>query len=169
MVESLVNKGEMLWHIIQELRIKVKWRNLHSWHPDWDAYAWPARRLIVLDYSVGRIPRREKCVLAEEVGHIFYPPAGNHIVYHSTRFYDLNAWQRNNLSVLVAKDERQALEWGTSFLIPDNAFWKFAARGPHFWEDWLDHFDVEDWFMMSKFKFMWHKKPFEWTELVIDR
>lgn len=156
----------LLYHIIERLGIILRYENLHAKHHLLDGYAWPARGLIVLDTSLRSNPRQEKCVLAEEIGHCLHPPTASHISYHYAGYRHLGQWERDNLAVLVAKDERLALQWGTSFLIPDKMFWEYARQGPHEWWEWLEHFDVEDWFMRAKFGFMRTKHPFKWRELV---
>ncbi|MGB9804091.1 ImmA/IrrE family metallo-endopeptidase [Desulfofundulus sp.] len=157
---------EDLEGLIFGMGVDVRYKNLHKQHPLLDAYAWPARRLIVLDETLRYPSRHKKCVLAEEIGHMVYPPAGDHILYHTADYYNLDSWQRFDLWRRVAADEREALQWATGFLIPDTAFWDFLKRGPHEWEDWLEYFDVEDWFMGLKFRFIKKRHYSKWTEII---
>ena len=161
-----MNQVLLLQEIAYAHGIEIAYKNLHAKHPQLDGYAWPYQGLIVLDESLQGKLRQEKCVLAEEIGHCLYPPAAGHISYHYAGYRHLSQWERDNLAVLVTKDERLALHWGTSFLIPDKAFWEYAQKGPHEWWEWLEHFDVEDWFMRAKFGFMRTKHPFKWREMI---
>lgn len=162
-----MNKVLLLQEIAYAHDIEITYENLHyTKHPLLEGYAWPAKGMIILDESLRGKATQEKCVLTEEVGHCLYPPVANHIAYHYAGYRQLDCWERDNLAVLVAKDERMALRWGTSFLIPDKVFWEYAQKGPHEWLDWLEYFDVTDWFMRAKFGIMRTKHPFKWRELV---
>ncbi len=157
----------LLWHVAQELCITVRWSDLQSTCPGVYAYVQPFKRLVVLDHSLADKPRRLKCVLAEETGHVLYPPLGDQVVYHLAGAYRmLDSPGRTRLETLVAKDERLALKWATKLLIPDRLFWHFAVQGPHTWDEWLDYFDVEDWFLRAKFEFIFKDKPLEWRRVV---
>ena len=150
--------------------IERRWEDIHSRHPDYDGYAVPGRRLIVLDVSI-RGTRQEKCVLAEEIGHCLYPPAADHTLYHSTKYWGLGQWERSTLRCQVAKDERAALEWASSVLIPDWSFWEFARGGGREWWEWLEHFGVTDWMMRVKVGLVRARmrpqaKRMKWRELV---
>ncbi len=154
-----------LIRLSETMGLCVTHENLHRRHPGLDGYARPARGLIFLDHSI-RGTRQGICVLSEEVGHCLYPPAADHLTYHSREFWQLSQAQRDNLSIMATKDERAALLWATEYVIPDWKFWAFYSRGPHNWWHWLEHFEVEDWFMRTKVGFMRCKHPFKWREMV---
>lgn len=157
--------------MISGLDIGVRYVDLHTRNPFYDGYAWPSRREIGLEWSL-KGTWQEKAVLAEEIGHILYPPFANHRCFHDTRFWKMTQWGKDSLSVAVARDERAALQWATSALIPDRAFWQFAASGPQDWWEWLEEFEVPGWFLEVKFGLVRAKmhedglRPFRWRELV---
>jgi hypothetical protein len=146
------------------MNIKIRYRNLSKIHPEFIAYAEPP--YVYLDPKLDKLPRQKKCILLEEIGHCLYPPRAQHVAYHGAKFRSLTQSSRDNLAVLVAKDEHLALQWGTSILIPDEAFWDFARIGPHELWEWIEHFDVEDWFMRTKIGFMRRKHPFKWRDII---
>lgn len=146
--------------------IKVCYRDIHGSRPDIDGYACTRHGLIYLDWSI-KGTRQAKCVADEEVGHCLNPPIANHITFHSNRYWQLSHDERDNLRVLAAKDERAARKWATGFEIPDRDFWAFAADGPREWRDWLERFEVTDWFMEEKVGFMRVQRHFKWREMVI--
>jgi len=160
-----MNKLLLLNQIAEDQKIRIKYRNLKYKHPQLEGYAWPARKLIVLEKSIKNELRKEICILSEEIGHCIYPPTTSHVVYHIAEYYDMNHWERDKLAHSVAKDERTALGWATSFIIPDVEFWEFA-KTPHEWWEWLEHFYVEDWFMRAKIDFMRTKHPFKWRQII---
>jgi hypothetical protein len=151
------------------LGARVTYSNLHAVHTRLEAYTrFP---VIHLDRSLECRPRQHRCVLAEEVGHICYPPRPGHVAYHVADSWDkLDHAARDNLAVIVAQDERKALQWATGLLIPDSAFWRFAEKGPHRLEDWLEEFDVERWFLEAKIGLLRvsqpPKKRLKWREII---
>ncbi|WP_288959447.1 hypothetical protein [uncultured Aminobacterium sp.] len=119
-----------------------------------------------MDKSLLSRERQHKCVLAEEVGHILYPSPFDSIQYHIAEYWDYDFYQRGYISYRHVKSERAALLWATSFLISDKEFWDFANQGPHEWWEWLEHFDVEDWFMRRKIGFLRTKQRFRWRDAI---
>jgi hypothetical protein len=124
--------------------------------------------VIALDIST-KGTLQEVCVLAEEVGHIMWPPMVDHTLFHFAGYRDAfqDYWQRDNIELAVSRDERHALEWATGFLIPDESFWAYFEQGKHEWQEWLEYFEVEDWFMRYKVNFMRIKHRFKWKDILI--
>ncbi|MEM3486477.1 MAG: hypothetical protein QXI12_12755, partial [Candidatus Methanomethyliaceae archaeon] len=142
--------------------IKVLWEDVHGIvGPDVDGWADTRDGIIHLDLSI-QGTRHGKCVADEEVGHCLYPPMANHLVYHSRRYWRLSHDERDNLRWWAAKDERRARLWATRWEIADEDFWHFFSTGPHDWQEWLERFEVVDWFMDLKVGFMREKQPFKW-------
>lgn len=156
---------DALYRILEQENVRVEYSCLHNKHHLLDAYVWPSKNLIVLDHSLRFRTRQFKCVLAEEVGHILYPPASSGIVYHMLEYWECDSIERSKVAYYHAKNERAALLWATAFLIPDRDFWIFAHEEPRDWYEWLERFDVEDWFMRKKIGFMRAQKPFKWREI----
>lgn len=145
------------------LRAKVTYQDLHARQPQLDAYT--QGRGIVLDTFLNR--RQQRCVLAEELGHVLYPPGHGHVSYHlADSWGEMDYNEKWNLRWWVSKDEQAALRWATALLIPDCLFWEFAEAGPRPWWEWLECFDVEDWFMRWRMEFARQERPFKWRELV---
>ncbi|MDD2297632.1 MAG: hypothetical protein PHX79_07450 [Sphaerochaetaceae bacterium] len=157
---------QTLCQILKTKNIKIIYADLHSKNPQLEAYTVPQKQQIIMDKSLPCRPCQHKCVLAEEVGHVLYPPLVSTTQYHIAEYWDLDFHQRGNISYRNSKSERAALLWATSFIIPDDEFWEFAQEGP--WErwEWLERFDVEDWFMRRKVGIMRTKKRFKWREIV---
>ena len=81
MIRSIDN----LFDLADELGIDYAYDDLHNkQHPNLDGYADASKRLIVMDKSLLEKPRHHKCVLAEEIGHILFPPRPGHVAYHTT-------------------------------------------------------------------------------------
>lgn len=158
-----------LYTIADQLGGIVVYRDLHARHPQLDAYTRPP--VIVIDKSLLRQPRHHRCVLAEEVGHLLYPPRPGHVSYHIAQSWDnLDSPSRENLSVLVAQDERKALQWATRMLIPDPVFWEYVDTGPHEIWEWLEEFEVEKWFFEVKVGLVRAQQPIRlrlrWREIL---
>lgn len=144
---------DILLDIANEHGIEVRYESLFCSQRKLYGYAWPSRKLIVLEVGIMGT-RQEKCVLAEEVGHCLYPPIGDHELYHSEKYYTIDPLQRAGCRSQVAKDERVALRWATDFLISDSTFFAYFDTGPHELWEWCDHFEVEPWFMALKIGYM---------------
>lgn len=78
----------------------------------------------------------------------------------------MNQWDCDNLAVMVAKEENEALLFATSLLIPDKAFWEYFEAGPHEIWEWCEHFQVTEWFMRRKMGFMRTKQRFRWKDAI---
>lgn len=146
---------------------RITYQNLHKQHPNLEGLTKFLDQEIILDTSI-KNTAQELCVTGEEVGHILNPPLVDHRNYHSSQYCDIykTQWERDNIGILVAKDELAALEWATGFIIPDREFWEYATTGQHEWWEWLEHFGVEDWFMRYKVGFMRKKHWFRWKDLI---
>ena len=127
--------------------IKVKYRHLP---PGLLGKANARTKTITLDTRLEPKYRLLKCVLAEEIGHILYPPRPGHVAYHSTNYYHIDHCDRSNIKAIVAQDERKALTWATGVLIPDVEFWRVNRNGVDTVYELAEYFEVEEWFMMLK-------------------
>jgi hypothetical protein len=167
MTELVLIQLEELRDYIEMAGYEIIYRDLHGRHPLLEGFVSLKFKKVFIDISV-RNTRQEKCVLAEELGHVLLPPAVDGALYHFAEYKDVfqTQWERDSLEISVAKDERRALRYGTSILIPDQAFWDYA-KSKHMWYEWYEYFEVEDWFMRAKFEFMQTKQHFKWRDLVI--
>jgi hypothetical protein len=145
---------ENLFILTTKLDIEVGFENLRKIHPDLLGMADASRRKIVLDKSLDKSPRQLKCVLSEEIGHILHPPRPGHIRYHSKQYIDTDHIDRSMIKHIVAQDERKALQWATSFIIPNVEFWRAIDEGINTIYSLVDWFDVEKWFMLLKIGFI---------------
>lgn len=144
------NEGLFVW--ARALDIKVVFINLR---PGLLGKANAARKLIILALSLKDNPRELKCVLAEEIGHILFPPRPGHIRYHSKGFHD-----REDCSMVkhtVAQDERKALDWATSVLLGNVDFARIKSVGAKDVNELADYFDVEPWFMEHRIGYLRRK------------
>jgi len=128
--------------------------NIRRKHPDLYGIADSARKLITLDQSLRNNQRLLKCVLAEEIGHILYPPRPGHLAFHEAGYTYADHNSRSNIKAIVAQDERKALQWATSVLMPDVVFWRVVRDGINSVYDLADWFDVEEWFVSIKIGFI---------------
>ena len=139
---------ESLQELARKLKIIIDYRDLHhEHHLALDGYADSEKKLIVLDISLTDNPRHHKCVLAEEIGHIIFPPRPGHITYHMKGYHKLDHHFRSNIKAIVSQDERKALRWATSLLIPDAGLRTAAKNSMESIDDLAEWFDVEKWFM----------------------
>jgi len=138
---------------INVLVITIKYEDLHSKRPTLDGYADAGNRLIVLDISLRDNPRHHKCVLAEEIGHILFPPRPGHLAYHMQGYYQLDSYDRSSIKAVVSQDERKAIQWATIFLIPDIELDKSIADGKKTIYEFAEIFEVEKWFMLFRLNF----------------
>lgn len=157
---------EDLLRIASLYNIRVIYRNLHVSNPVLEGYAKPLQRLIVLDNSLLGRPTDHICVLAEEIGHIFYPPVYSCVNYHRADFYQKDTLARSEIKYQHSKTERVALVWATGYLIPDEEFWEFAASGPREFVEWLEHFGVAEWLMRWKIGFMKTQTHFKCRNII---
>ena len=145
---------ESLLELTRKLMIIIEYRDLHHEHHfALDGYADAEKKLIVLDVSLKDNPRHHKCVLAEEIGHIIFPPRPGHIAYHMRDYHKLDHHSRSNIKAIVSQDERKALRWATSFLIPDAALRVAAKDSVNSIDELAEWFDVEKWFMIFRLDF----------------
>jgi Zn-dependent peptidase ImmA (M78 family) len=142
-----------LYRVVDEQGIKLDYSSLRQFgggilgmftvHPKVGLF-------ILLDESLLSSPREHRCVLAEEIGHALCPPRQGHIRFHRRRY---NA--ADNDAIIVAQDERKALLWATSFLVPDVDFWRTATKcGLNTVPELAEHFCVTEWFVRAKIGFV---------------
>ena len=145
---------EQLFIFAMGLNIEVKFRNLRKMHPDLLGMADASNRTIALDQTLNQSPRQLRCVFAEEIGHIMFPPRPGHIRYHSKQYIEANHIDRSIIQHTVAQDERKALQWATGFLMPNVEFWQAVEEGANTVISLNDWFDVETWFTHLKIGFI---------------
>ena len=142
-------------------------------NPNYLGKANAATKTITLDVSLKDKPRQLKCVLAEEIGHILYPPGFGHVRYHSQAYWQSNQLDRSKLQYHVAKDERMALDWATGVLISDNQMLSAKKEGINTLPLLAEYFDVEPWIIDLKIGYLRRKGrekgiKYKWTDF-IDR
>lgn len=109
---------------------------------------------ILLDKSLDKPENRRlhKCILAEELGHHFTVPQTNIFkLYGSCSIEYLDKIQQ-------AQDERKALEWASSFLMPNVEFNQAVSNGLQTVWDLAEWFDVTEWFVYRKLDIITSKR-----------
>lgn len=154
-----------LYLIAESLGIKVSHVDLHKTSTGLLGKADALNKKITLDYSLKDCPREHKCVLAEEIGHILYPPQPGHIAYHARGYYDIDNIERSMIKVTVAQDERKALDWATGVLMPNVEFWRAVKEGENTLCKLADWFDVTEWFVRIKIGYIRRKARDEGNKL----
>lgn len=149
----------------RELKIDVRYRNLQKKTPGLLGKANAAINTITLDTSLKLNPREHKCVLAEEIGHILFPPRPGHIAYHRKGYWYKDSTERCFIKGIVAQDERKALDWATGVLMPDVVFCRFIENGDKSLPEIADYFDVEEWFAKFKIAYVRRKAKLEGKRL----
>jgi len=162
----LIDDINDLLQIAHIYHIKIVCRNLHAKNQCFEGYAWPTRKLIVLETTLLSRPQDYVCILAEEIGHILNPPAFSSVSYHYKDYWKMDCLKRDEAKYQYAKTERSALLWATNYLISDEDFWEFAKDGTREWWEWLERFEVPDWFMRWKIGFMRTKQRFKCREII---
>ena len=164
---------EKLYEIAHLYKINIDYRDLHNQqHHGLDGYADAEKRLIVLDMSLLDNLRHHKCVLAEEVGHILFPPRPGHLAYHMSSYYELDHYDRSHIKAVVAQDERKAIQWATNFLIPDIELGRSIEDGKKTVYEFAEIFEVEKWFMLFRLNFYKRQnrkngRKTKWNDIVI--
>lgn len=136
--------------------IKVVFKNLKGLHPGPLGLADAEKKIIELDQSLKDSPRQLKTILAEEIGHMFYPPRPGHIRYHSRGF-----WQREDCESIrqtVAQDERKALDWATGVLMPDVDFRRIMEAGNMTLAEIAECYEVDPLFAKHKVNYYRRKE-----------
>jgi hypothetical protein len=136
--------------------IKVVFKNLKGIDSGPLGLADADSKTIELDQSLIDSPRQLKAILAEEIGHILYPPRPGHIRYHSRGF-----WQRADCESIrqsVAQDERKALDWATSVLLPDVEFDRIMENGNLSLSEIAECYEVEPLFAKHKINYYRRKE-----------
>ena len=139
----ITNDNLLYWARL--LGIEIMYRNLHN---DLLGQANATEKIITLDRALKFNPRQLKCILAEEIGHILYPPRPGHTRYHSAGFY-----RREDCSIVkhtVAQDERKARDWATNVLMPDVEFNRIMECGIYAIGEIAELFEVEPWLVEHK-------------------
>lgn len=154
---------EELLDVIRKRNIILRYENLHRFGSGLDGlYVLDPLigHLIILDNTLLFRYRQHRCVLAEEIGHSFYPPRPSHIRFHKNRCKACD-----NDAVIMEQDEQKALKWATDFLIPDAKLWQAMFEGYRTVSELTDYFDVEDWFLRKKIGFIRRKARNEGIKL----
>ena len=162
---------ERLYLIADALDIKVYFKDLNKNYTGLLGKADATKREIILDISLKDNRREQKCVLAEEIGHILYPPRPGHIAYHSRGYYDYDNIKRSMIKVTVAQDERMALDWATNALISDVEFWRAIEEGENTLGHLQEYFSVTEWFIRLKIGYIRRKargdgQRLKWRDII---
>lgn len=156
----------------EQLGINIIWDNLKLINPSFLGMADASINTVTLDVSLKNKNRECKCVFAEEIGHILFPPRPGHIRYHSRGYWQIDNHDRSLMGVIVAQDERKALDWATSTLMPDKEFWKANKECGmdkiYLLADW---FDVEPWVINLKIGYLRRKRKaagekLKWRDII---
>lgn len=145
--------SELLFRWAKKMGIRIVYTTLRQ---DCLGRANAAKKLIKLELSLKDNPRQLKCVLAEEIGHILFPPRPGHVSYHAKDFYE-----KENCSMIkhtVAQDERLARDWATSVLLGHVDWSRIKSVGAKSVSELADYFDVEPWFMEHRIGYL-RRKP----------
>jgi len=134
---------EKLWDIVEKEAITVHYDDFSN-TPEGihGLYLYHKRigPLIVLGEHLHHSRRLHKCVLAEEIGHHYTAPRTSLLTAHASA----------NLKAMESQDERKAMEWATSFLIPDRELAKAVGLGYRSCFELAEYFDVSEWFVYRK-------------------
>jgi len=137
--------------------ITVVFKNLQKKHPGLLGVADAENMRVTLDSSLKNTPLQLRCILAEEIGHILFPPRPGHIRYHSRGFWDIDHYERSNIKHIVAQDERKAIDWATNILLPNVELSHIMSIGARNIYELADYYDVEPWFMAFKINYLKRK------------
>lgn len=162
---------DRLFLLTDALDITVEYRELSKINPQLEGVADANKRTITLDTLLKNHPREEKCVFAEEIGHILYPPRPGHILYHRSDFWYYDNNKRSNIKITVAQDERKALDWATRVLVPDVEFNRILESGNFTIGEIAEYFEVEPWFTRLKIAYYRRKereagRSIKWRDLI---
>lgn len=134
-----------LLDICREQNIDVSYQELDPQHGLLGMYVREGTRQgIILDRSLLRQPRLERCVMAEEVGHHVTAGSGNVCIVHFNY----------RVSIAMNRTEDRALRWGAEYLIPTLELADAILGGRHSVDELAEHFDVTTWMMMRRFQFL---------------
>jgi len=139
-----------LYALAKKLGIQIIYKDLLNKHSGLLGMADAANKTITLDWLLRGNYRQLKCILAEEIGHILFPPRPGHIRYHSKRFIHADHIDRSLTKAIVAQDERKARQWAANILMPDDEFWRALREGANTVYRLAEWFDVEEWFVLMK-------------------
>lgn len=150
--------------------IKILVKDLQSDKPGLLGKANARKKTIHLDSSIVHRRRLHRSVIAEEIGHILYPPRSGHTAYHSITYYDLE--NRGNIEAIVAQDERMALDWATGVLVTNVEFWGAIKDNVNLLWELAEYFDVEEWFMRHKIAYIRRKArkcghKLKWRDIIM--
>lgn len=113
-------------------------------------------KLITLDESLLDEPIQYRCVLAEEIGHILFPPRPGHVRCHSKSFY--SGENCSSIKCVVAQDERKARDWATSVLLSNVDLCRIKKADVSSPEEAAACFSVEPWFMAHRIGYLRRKE-----------
>lgn len=162
---------DLLFFWAREQGIKVIFKSLQTNHPGRLGKADTKRKVIKLDITLRSMPRLLKCVFAHEIGHFIYPPRPGHIRYHSRSYVNIKHDERSNIKAIVRQDERMALKWATSVLMPDVEFNRIMENGNYSVKEIADYFDVDPLFVRYKIGYYRAKerdfgRKVKWRDLI---
>jgi Zn-dependent peptidase ImmA (M78 family) len=158
---------DLLYFWADEQDIRVVFSPLRAYNTGLLGMADVKRRIIKLDVSLRTMRRLLKCVLAHEIGHFIFPPRPGHIRYHSCSYINIDHDERSNIKAVVHQDERLALKWATSVLMPNVEFNRIIESGNYSVREIADHFDVDPLFVRFKINYYMLRKPkTRWRDLI---
>jgi len=149
--------------------IKVLFKNLQKLHYGLLGRADAENKLIELDDSLKSNPRLLRCILAEELGHIIYPPRPGHARYHSRGYWQME--DTSSIKAIVAQDERKAIDWATCVLMPNVDFGRITEDGLKTLGELAEQYEVDIWFMSYKIGYIRRKarengQKIKWRDLI---
>jgi len=150
MIAGMMTLDDLL-NITQIFNIKIIFKKLDK---EIFGLASGEKGLIILDDSLRFNQKKQKCVLAEEIGHLLIPPRPGHMVYYTTGYRNYDYHKRSTIRTTVAQDEFKALKWAANILISDVELNKLIKSNYGNICELADYFGVEVWFMQLKLKLM---------------
>lgn len=133
-----------LLDICREQNVDVSYQELDPQHGLLGMYVREGTRQgIILDRSLLRQPRLERCVMAEEVGHHVTAGSGNVCIVHFNY----------GVAIEMTRTEERGLRWGAEYLMPTVAFANAILSGRRSVDELADYFDVTPWMVLRRFHF----------------
>lgn len=144
------DKLQQLWQMAEDMEVFVDFHPLANRCNGLLGLYMPRYPGIALDTSLRYQKREQKCVLAEEIGHVLtFPRTDIRSVYRSYRRHG-----ECNETIIMAQDERRALAWAADFLIPDVELCQALSEGCRNCHELSEYFNVCEWIVHKKIGFL---------------